>query len=395
MATDSVKLAGRRVQIAGSANKATNAEVIRYGHRLVAQVVRGVLVEGGGLVLAVGREPRADDGDESLPSLVFDWTALEAAASVLRDGAARWPRAAGLPVVVVASEKAEAEIPEGRRALWSELLASGFVQLECIMPGSRAAALIRQRQAAFGEVLLTLGGGTGVEHLADLYLHERRTVIPLDLPLGPSRGDGTGGSERLAQKSRAEPGRFVRMQRGFGDRANAELAGLATRQGAEPDADVARRIVGLLGMLAPPTAFYVRLLNKKHETFPRVEKFFREVVDPVVVGAGLQRIEMGTDETEHGFINVGIFDSLHFARVAIVDLTGSRLNCFIELGYAFGRATRVIVTAEDGTQLPFDTDAIPCHFWKPALRAEARQEELKTFWKNNVDRPPLVRPGVG
>jgi hypothetical protein len=76
MATDSVKLAGLRVQIAGSANKATDAEIVRYGHRLVAQVVRGVLEEGGGLVLAVGREPRTDNSDESLPSLVFDWTAL-------------------------------------------------------------------------------------------------------------------------------------------------------------------------------------------------------------------------------------------------------------------------------------------------------------------------------
>lgn len=393
MATNSVKLAGRRVQIAGSANKATNAEVVRYGHRVVAEVVRGVLAEGGGLVLAVGREPREDDADESLPSLIFDWTALETAASVLRDGSARWPQTAGLPLVVVASEKAEAEIPEGRRALWSELRASGLVQLESIMPGSRAAALIRARQAAFGEVLLTLGGGTGVEHLADLYLHERRSVIPLDLPLGASRGDGTGGSERLARESRAEPSRFVRMQRGLGDRANTELAGLATRKGMEPYADVARRIVGLLGMLAPPTAFYVRLLKKKHRYFPRVEKFFREVVDQVVADAGLQRIEMGTDETEHGFINVGIFDSIHFARVAIVDLTGSRPNCFIELGYALGRETRVIVTAEEGTQLPFDTDAIPCHFWKPALGVKAQQDELKTFWKKNVDRPPLVRPG--
>jgi hypothetical protein len=389
-----MKLAGRRVQITGSANRATNTEIIRYGHRLVDQVVRSVLAEGGGLVLAVGREPRADDGTESLPSLVFDWTALEAAASALRDGSTRWPRAAGLPVVVVASGKAEAEIPEGRRGLWSELLASGFVQLESVMSGSRAAAFIRQQQAVFGEVLLTLGGGTGVEHLADLYLRERKSVIPLDLPLGASRSDGTGGSERLAQESRADPSRFVRMRQEFRDRANAELAGLATRKGAEPDKEVARRIVGLLGMLAPPTAFYVRLLNKKHEIFPRVEEFFREVVDPVVADAGLHRTEMGSDETEHGFINVGIFDSLHFARVAIVDLTGSRSNCLIELGYALGRATRVILTAEEGTRLPFDTDAIPCHFWKPALGTDARQEELKRFWKNNVDRPPVVRRGV-
>lgn len=395
MTAGAARLAGCRVQIAGSANRATSVEIIRYGHYLVAQVVRGVLVEGGGLVLAVGREPRVDDGDKSLPSLVFDWTALEAAASVFREGGARWPRAAGLPVVVVASEKAEAEIPEGRRALWRELLDSGCVQLESIMPGSRAAALIRQQQAVFGEILLTLGGGTGVEHLANLYLHERRTVIPLDLPLGASRGDGTGGSEHLAQQSRKEPGRFVRLQRNLVYRANAELAGLATRNGMEPHADVARRIIGLLGMLAPPTAFYVRLLNREHSAFPRVEAFFREVVDPVVAEAGLQRIEMGTDETEHGFINVGIFDNLHFARVAVVDLTGSRPNCFIEMGYAFGRATRVIVTAENGTRLPFDTDAVPCHFWKATSGAEERQEEFKMFWKNNVDRPPLVRTKMG
>ncbi len=383
-------LAGRRVQIAGSANKATNTDLIRYGHHLLDEVVRSILVEGGGLVLAVGRELRADDTDKNLPSLVFDWTALQSTASVLREGAGRWPRSAGLPIVVVSSEKAEGEIPAERRALWAELLDSGSVQLESIMPGARAAAFIRQRQASLGDILLTLGGGTGVEHLADLYLNERKTVIPLDLPLGASRGDGTGGSERLARESRAEPARFIRVQKRFANQVNARLAGLATRNGAEPHRDIARRIIDLLGILAPPTVFYVRLLNKKHASFPRVEEFFREVVDPVVGAAGLQRIEIGTDETEHGFINVGIFDTLHFARVAIVDLTGTRTNCFLEMGYAFGRAIRVIVTAECGTELPFDTDAIPCHFWNSSLGVDARQEALKTFWKNNIDRPPLV-----
>src|SRR5437867_2026550 len=98
MAPDSANIAGRRVQIAGSANKATNAEIIRYGHRLAAQVVRSVLVKGGGLVLGLVREPRKEDDTGSSPSLVFDWTALEAAASVLNDGAECWPRGTGLPI---------------------------------------------------------------------------------------------------------------------------------------------------------------------------------------------------------------------------------------------------------------------------------------------------------
>ena len=143
-------------------------------------------------------------------------------------------------------------------------------------------------------------------------------------------------------------------------------------------------------MLATPRAFYVRLLNNAHDRFPTVEAFFRRVVDPVVKAAGFERIEMGTDETEHAFVNVGIFDNLHFASIAIVDVTGSRPNCFIELGYALGRPIRVILTAEDGTKSPFDTDAVPCHFWKSSLADLDRQEEFRIFWRKNVDRPPLV-----
>jgi hypothetical protein len=393
-AVDTPKLAGRRIQIAGSASKTTDTDMIRYAHRLVSQLVRGILTDGGGLVLAAGKEPVAIEGDASSPSVLFDWTALEMAASVIREGSMSWPISAGIPIVVVMSEKAESEIPERRRPLWKQLLASMMMRVESILPGSRAAALIRQRQSEFGEVLVTLGGGTGVEHLAELYLSRRRTVIPFDLPLGASREDGTGGSERLARESRAEPRRFLMMQRGMEDHASAELAALATRKGVEPDAEIAARLVRLLTMLAPARAFYVRLLNNTHDRFPAVETFFRRVVDPVVKAAGFERIEMGTDETEHAFINVGIFDNLHFASVAIVDVTGSRPNCFIELGYALGRPIRVILTAEEGTKSPFDTDAIPCHFWKSSLSDADRQEEFRIFWRKNIDRPPLVSEGM-
>lgn len=383
-------LRGRRIHIAGSASKSTGADVVRYAHRVVENVVRGVLERGGGVVTAVGREPRAADGDATLPSLVFDWTVLETAAEVIRAGTLSWPTSGGCPVVVVASEKAEAEIPEERRALWRELREGGAVRLESILPGSRAAALIRERQAEFGDVLVTLGGGTGVEHLTDLYLRERRSVIPLDPPLGASREDGTGGSERLARESRADPRRFLRMRQEFEERGNAELGGIATRNGQEPADDVGRALLGLLERLVPARAFYVRLLNDKHPSFAAVESFFREVVDPVVVDAGLERIEMGTDRSEHGFINVGIFDSLHFARVAVVDVTASRPNCFIELGYALGRGLKVIVTAEEGTELPFDQNAIPCHFWNASTGDDERRKALRMFWSKNIDRPAIV-----
>jgi hypothetical protein len=384
-------LMGRRVQISGSASPETAVERLGYAHELVAAVVRGILRQGGGIVVATGKEPRAVGAAASVPALTFDWTILETAASCLRAGESSFPEPAGAPVVVVSSEKAEHDIPEDRRPLWDELLASGRLRVESIRAGARSAALIRQRQAEFSDVLLALGGGAGVEHSAELFLEHRRSVVPLDLPLGASRGDGTGGAERLAKEVRADAARFIRLDPTVAELVGTRFASIGTRLGAAPTAVIAERVVNLLCELELPRAFYVRLLNPEHSQFPQVEAFFRNVVDPVIRVAGYQRVEIGTDRAEHAFMNVDIFHNLHHAPLAIVDVTGSRPNCFIELGYALGRAARVLVTAENGTILPFDQQAIPCLFWSATEGDEQRRERLVEFWRKYVDRPPLVR----
>jgi hypothetical protein len=323
--------------------------------------------------------------------LTFDWTALEAASKCLQQGCGPWLTKFGHPIVLVHSEKSESEIPADRQALYAELLSSGRVHVESIMAGSRAAAFLRQRQANFGDALMIIGGGTGVEHSADLYMARRKPVIPLDLAIGSSRDDGTGGGLRLAKQSRAEPGRFVRFNPAFSQSEGAALAKLATRNGAVAASIIANGLLDLLNKLAPPDAFYVRLMNPAHGQFATVEAFFREVVDPVVKDAGMGRIDMCADKSQHPFINVGIFESLHFSALAIVDVTAERPNCFIELGYALGNANRVLVTAEEGTKLPFDQQAIPCHFWKATDPVSERIAAFVKFWEQHVNRPSLVK----
>jgi hypothetical protein len=389
--TAPLPLAGRRIQIAGSASASTNPAVVRYGHEVIARLVTNIMTAGGGIVVSAGREPRPEGAAADAPGLTFDWTALEAAAQCVQRGCGTWPAESGLPIVVVSSEKAESEIPDNRRPLYDELLRSGRVQIESIMPGSRAAALLRQRQAVFGDALVIFGGGTGVEHSADLYLSRRKPVVPFDLALGASRDDGTGGALRLAKQARAEPDRFLRFGPAFAATEGAALAEIATRAGAIPAIDIADRAIALLGKIARPNAFYVRLLNAKHPKFAPVESFFRNVVDPVVEEARMSRVEIGTDKSDHAFMNVAIFESLHFASLAIVDVTGERPNCFIELGYALGNANRVLVTAEEGTKLPFDQEMIPCHFWNASSSFSDSKNALVEFWKKNINRPPIVK----
>lgn len=380
-------LAGRRVHIAGSAGTGVNGQLLRYAHDLIRKLVMALLAKGTGLVVQAGKEPEGASG----AALVFDWTVLETTAECLRKGTATSTTHMGPLVVAASSEKALSEIPGHRQKLWDELLTSGALRLELIPPGWRSGALLRARQAMFGNVLVTVGGGAGVEHLAELYAERRHPIIPLDLPLGSSRGDATIGGEGLARLALAESQRFLKLR--DGSSSAAHLAGLATRASEVSSQTIADRIVGLIGDLALPEAFYARLLNKDLEKFPAVEGFFRKVVDVVVAEAGFRRIEVGTDSAREGFLNVEIFERLHFTSMAVVDLTLLRPNCLVELGYALGRATNVILTARDGTRLPFDTAAIPCHFWRDS-DDEVSIRDFRKFWEINVNRGPLVKPPV-
>ncbi len=169
------------------------------------------------------------------------------------------------------------------------------------------------------------------------------------------------------------------------------LTGAGTGNGTAPIKKVVGAVVRLLTCIDFPNAFYARLLNRKANEFPAVEAFFRKIVDITVKKMGYRRIEVGTDRAEHGFINVDIFERLHYSELAIVDVTGKRSNCFIELGYALGRGIPVIVTAKTGTTLPFDQNAIPCHFWDLDTGVKANRLQLLEFIENNVDRRSLVR----
>jgi hypothetical protein len=388
-------LLGTRIHIAGSASKTTSEVKRSWAHGFVEDLTNGILARGGGLVLQAGKEPSPPDSRPDAPALVFDWSALTAAAAALANSDCVWPKWAGPRVVIATSQKAEGEIPASRGELWSRLIARNDVEVMGILPGSRSASMIRQRQASYGSALVVLGGGTGVEHLAELYRARRRSVVALDLQLGASRDDGTGGGPMLSAQARAHPEEFVYLAKSASARAGTMLAAIATRDGAAPVPGVAEAMLQLIEALAPPRAFYVRLLHPGHPAFPQVERFFRGVVDVAVAERGMERAEVGTDPSDQGFINVEIFTRLHHADMVVADLTGERPNCLIELGYALRSDAPVLLAARDGTPLPFDGDKIPCHFWDPNRGIDDELAAFRAFWDKHYGRGPIVRTSSG
>jgi hypothetical protein len=106
---------------------------------------------------------------------------------------------------------------------------------------------------------------------------------------------------------------------------------------------------------------------------------------------GFRDLEVGRYAATESFMNLEIFELLHYADAVVADLTGLRQNNFLEAGYALGRPLPVIFTAMEGTSLPFDTQAVPTFFWKPDDTDVERRRAFVEHWRLYVERPPIVR----
>jgi len=378
-------LSRRAIQIAGSSSKETDAHILEFSHNLVKLITKKLLENGATIVSTVGKEEKAKSDDSTSPSNIYYWDVLEA---VYEYAASKsFSNETRNLVNVVSSEKSEAQIPEQRKALWQELTEKGIVSLHRIKPGWNAGAYRRQEQEKISDALIILGGGEGVEHLASLYVSHGKPVLPLDMPLGSSYGDGLGGAPLLSRLSVANPKRFIpRIDNGTASR----LASLNFERWKKSSEEYANSILEFLETIVKPQVFYVRLLNKDISEFSFVEFFFRNVVDPVVQNMNYHIKEMGKSETDMAFINVEIFEEINNSSIVIADLSSLRPNSFMEMGYAFGLNKKVLLTAKEGTKLPFDSKAIPCYFWSPDRSNEEQQESFLDFWNKNINRPPLI-----
>ncbi len=366
----------RRVLIAGSAAVDGPAGALRFAHELLAALVPILVEAGGTFVVPIDAEPI--DPASGLP-LLFDWTVLEHAWRA-RD---RRPAIAGPApfIVAVAHSKGLRQVPASRAKLWSEVRIASDVNL-ISLGDMNSGALRRDEQARVAEVLVTLGGGEGVRHLAELLHASSRPVVPLNLPLGRPND----GSEFLARRAARRASDFFQTSgpapHGLLDsidfsRDNSALEG-------------AEAIAYLLSQLRPPRVLAVRLLNPDHPEFAVVERTFNDVLDPVVTSAGYEMYTAGRLPEPRGFLDREIVSLLEESEVVLADVTGARPNCFLELGYALGAKKPTLVTARRGTDLPFDIVTFPVWFWRVTEPKRAARVSFADFWRQQLRRSPLA-----
>jgi nucleoside 2-deoxyribosyltransferase len=67
-----------------------------------------------------------------------------------------------------------------------------------------------------------------------------------------------------------------------------------------------------------------------------------------------------------------------------------RPNCFIELGYAFGRGIPTMLMVKKGASPPFDIHTFAALHWSPAGSVDERRGAFREHWAAIRGRPPLV-----
>jgi hypothetical protein len=382
-------LRGRRIHIVGSADQEADEGKLTYVHSLVSELVVALAVEGASFIIPFGKEPLLKDCNNG-PSIIFDWTVAEAVSRVLKDSRTQASGPNGRLVSTLATSKTDTQIPANRRAVYTELREGNAVNLEFIEPGWSAGAFRRQRLAQLGDILIGVSGGEGVEHLAIEYSSKGKPVIPLDIQIGASKRDGSGGAARLFERALTQPNDFFRVA---ADQSPSDLLDRTRTRNCETETNkVVISIMELLHALVPPEVFYVRLLNNALPEYSSVETFFRVTVDQLVKDLGYKPMQLGIGKNEFAWMNQAIFDSLHHSAVVLVDLTALRPNCFMELGYALGNKQRVIVAARDDTKIPFDSFALEAFMWNESEAPAQRLNRFRKHWERNINMPTLVRP---
>ena len=375
-------LFGRRVHISGSIATdpaVASTEEVDMTRELVVSLVGLLARAGATFVVPVDAEKKREKDGRPI---CFDWLIWQA----IKDNIAKRPTGAPNPfAIAVQHHKSEDQVPPEMYELWDNLRGTDLVEIENASHWNMNSKRM-ELQAKWGDILIAIGGSEGVTYLANLYHDAGKHVVPLSTALTPA-GQGARKLFDIGLTS-SKAGQLLRTE----SRTAHHWINQINFSSRTSVSERAATLVELLEDLEPPKAFAVRLLNPDHPEYGSVDSFFGTIVQPIVEDEMGYRFTVidGHQAFEHARMDQEIFAKLHRSSLVIADITGTRPNCFLELGYALGRGLPTIVTSREGSDRPFDIATFGGLSWKTEGSLKDKRQAFRDHYEAIRNRPPLV-----
>ena len=228
-------------------------------------------------------------------------------------------------------------------------------------------------QVQQADVVILVGGFDGTLRAANWARIANKPVLPFTA-FG-------GAAEKIYAQ---ELNHFDEKYGGLVDRLEYELLNRVTHDWTEHATD----IVALAEKVAQSRWVLVIMSYAERPDLVDAFESFQQVTQDL--GYECERVTQGNADAR---ILPDILERIKRAAFTIVDLTDLRPNVFYELGYADGLGKKVVVTAKQGTELPFDVKDIPTIFWESQKKLkEDLANRILTVVKTAV---PSASPPIG
>lgn len=371
-------LKGCYIQIAGSAHKNTELKLLKYSHELVRCITIGLLKNGTKLIVGTGAEEMVDNEPPKwYRALYYDWNILEIIGKYKESLGPRELHNELPLALVVSSEKAESDIPLGRREFWYKLIETETICLEYLPPGWNAGAYKRAIEADYGDGLIIIGGGEGVEHSCQLYLKSGKPVIPVDLPIISRFEDGKGGASEIARLALLNPCQYL----GSVPNATTRLAGISTNAGHS-----------LINKITPSI---LRLLSEAI-TESDIRKMKERKKDPRSVFVVHGRNEVLRRELFTFLRSIGIVPIEWTKAIKLAGSGSPHISDILNAAFDFAQAVIVLLTPDDEARLREDFHSGSEPNYEKYLTPQARPNvifEAGMAFGRNAARTILVEIG--
>lgn len=207
------------------------------------------------------------------------------------------------------------------------------------------------------DVVIILSGREGTKCAANWARIARKPILPLTI---------FGGA--AMEIFEEEISQFEIRNRTFLDRKEYEML----NQFALDVEQIAKDTIGLAARAVLSNDVFIIMSFSDNAKWDDVADTFHEACEEM----GFNAIRV--DETvATGRIVPEIIDGIKNSSFVIADVSEPKPNVFYELGLAQGYNKQIILTAQKGTDLPFDINDMPATFWEG-------QKELKTKVKEKI-----------